>query len=134
MFKGVKNYGPPTLNIRYRFLQHITQALHYIHSKNIIHRNIKPANIFLKDQDLHSESIIFKLGDFYLSRIINTSNTLNLSYCGTPYYMSHEIINKEDYNSNLDIWGLLCVYLELIFNKHINLITISNSHLRNFSY
>ena len=121
---------PPT-NLRYRFLQHITHALHYIHSKNIIHRDIKPQNIFLKGESYHCNFIVFKLGDFNLSRIINNQNTLNLSFCGTPCYMSPEVINKEEYNSKVDIWGLLCVYLEFIFNKPINPIIMSKSDLNN---
>ncbi len=72
----------------------------------VLHRDIKPQNIFLD----HNNRV--KLGDFGLSKVLNTQNFAE-TYVGTPFYMSPEIINCRPYTSKSDIWALGCVIYEL---------------------
>ncbi|KAJ3396971.1 hypothetical protein HDU92_001262 [Lobulomyces angularis] len=73
----------------------------------ILHRDIKPENVFLdKDQNV-------KLGDFGLSKIIESENEFAQTYVGTPFYMSPELINESCYNAKSDIWALGCLIFEL---------------------
>ncbi|RNA00408.1 serine threonine- kinase Nek11 isoform X2 [Brachionus plicatilis] len=83
----------------------LLSACHYIHSQNILHRNIKPGNILIKNG-------ILKLGDFGVSRELKESEDAS-TFIGTPYYMSPEIIKNDKYNSKSDIWSLGCVLYEL---------------------
>ena len=81
-------------------------ALNYIHNeKKILHRDIKPNNIFL-DKDWN-----VKLGDFGLSKkfLSEYSNTI----IGTPIYMSPELLERKPYNVKTDIWALGCSIYEL---------------------
>ncbi|KAL9624793.1 MAG: hypothetical protein Q9160_001148 [Pyrenula sp. 1 TL-2023] len=72
----------------------------------ILHRDLKPENVFLGDDQT------VKLGDFGLSKMI-LSNDFASTYVGTPYYMSPEICNAENYTSASDIWALGCIMHEL---------------------
>lgn len=78
-----------------------------MHSKNILHRDIKSQNMFLTNGD------IVKLGDFGISKSLGTQSDFAKTYCGTPYFMSPEVCRGENYNQKSDIWALGCALYEL---------------------
>ncbi|XP_044213900.1 interferon-induced very large GTPase 1-like isoform X1 [Thunnus albacares] len=85
----------------------ICLALKHIHDKKILHRDIKPQNIFLtKDGTV-------QLGDFGVSRVLNSTKELATTCTGTPLYLSPEICKKKPYNNKSDIWALGCVLYEM---------------------
>ena len=93
----------------YKYIIHqLANALRILHQKGIMHRDIKPQNIFFKTEN--GEKII-KLGDFSCSILIkdNTSDPI-----GTFLYSSPEIISGAEYNEKSDLWSLGTA---LIFNK-----------------
>ena len=78
----------------------ISDGICYCHKKNIYHRDIKMENILLDD----NKNI--KIIDFGFSVINPRDKTLNL-YCGTPSYMSPELVYKREYFGHLvDVWAL----------------------------
>ena len=80
------------------FRQLIT-SLQFIHSNNIVHRDIKPDNILL---DLDNT---IKLCDFGVSKIIPPGQLINDS-CGTPAFIAPEILLDSPYNPYMtDIWS-----------------------------
>lgn len=91
------------------------QALHglnYIHSKGILHRDLKADNLLLEIDG------ILKISDFGISKRsknIYTSQS-KLNFQGTIFWMAPEIINDPNgigYNAKVDIWALGCVILEM---------------------
>lgn len=94
-----------------RYIAQITLALMAMHSKNILHRDIKTKNIFVTKGD------ILKLGDFGISRQMDTKSALNATSCGTPYYMSPEVCASQPYDSKADVWALGVILYELITFK-----------------
>jgi|UPI00003BD542 NIMA (never in mitosis gene a)-related kinase len=74
----------------------------------VIHRDIKPDNIFM----LNSGKSI-KLGDFGLAKMLTSQNDFAKTYVGTPYYMSPEVLMDNPYSPVCDIWSLGCVLFEL---------------------
>lgn len=87
----------------------IVQALHACHTRpegKILHRDIKPGNIFLDGRGN------VKLGDFGLSRIMGKDSVYATTHVGTPYYMSPEQITESRYNEKSDIWALGCIIYE----------------------
>lgn len=73
----------------------------------ILHRDIKPDNVFLED------GYSVKLGDFGLAKILDQDHFLANTYVGTPYYMSPEVLMDKPYTMQSDIWSLGCVIYEL---------------------
>ena len=65
------------------FIQ-ICLALEYVHNRKIIHRDLKAQNIFL------TANLAVKLGDFGISKVLETTNAAAQTVVGTPYYMSPE--------------------------------------------
>ena len=87
-------------------------AIQYLHNNNIIHRDIKSANIFIDKNDN------IKLGDFGIIKIFEPYNKNTYTHIGTPLYMSPEIYSNKRYNYKVDIWALGCVLYELITLKY----------------
>ncbi|XP_014788481.1 serine/threonine-protein kinase Nek1 isoform X3 [Octopus bimaculoides] len=90
----------------------ICLAVKYIHDKNILHRDIKSQNIFLtKDGTV-------KIGDFGISKVLNSTCDMAKTCIGTPFYLSPEICENRPYNTKSDIWSLGCVLYELTNLRH----------------
>uniref|UniRef100_A0A1B6CD91 non-specific serine/threonine protein kinase n=1 Tax=Clastoptera arizonana TaxID=38151 RepID=A0A1B6CD91_9HEMI len=79
-------------------------ALQYLHSKNILHRDITTNNILLTGCYQH----VIKLSDFGLSKVLS-SKSRNSSLVGTPCYLSPELCQGRAYGIHSDIWALGCV-------------------------
>ncbi len=94
------------------FFTQMCLALNFMHEKNILHRDLKTANIFLKNG-------LVKLGDFGISKSLNTSKDFASTCIGTPYYMSPELFQNKPYNFKSDVWALGCVIFELMTFKHV---------------
>ena len=97
-------------DIIWKIFSQVCSALYACHTHKdgkILHRDIKPSNIFI-DQENN-----IKLGDFGLSRVLNTEISFAVSRVGTPYYMSPEQIDDIKYNEKSDIWSLGCFLYEL---------------------
>lgn len=87
----------------------VVLALYECHRRKerVLHRDVKPANIFLDSQNN------VKLGDFGLARILGPESMFAYTNVGTPYYMSPEQINEMAYNEKSDVWSLGCILYEL---------------------
>jgi NIMA (never in mitosis gene a)-related kinase len=95
------------------WIRQLLSALKYIHEQKILHRDVKPANIFLSG-DWHT----LKLGDFGLTKALGDDAEQAVTICGTPQYFSPELCMKAPYTSSADIWAAGCVLFELMFLEH----------------
>ena len=82
------------------------EGLKALHDKNIMHRDIKSANIFLV-KDKHQ----CKIGDMNVSKVIKEK--VLRTQTGTPYYASPEVWRDEPYSYKSDLWSIGCVIYEL---------------------
>ena len=95
-----------------RFTIQICGAIKYMHTRNVIHRDLKMGNLFL-DKDMN-----IKLGDFGLAAILatkaeykgvyNASIARRTTVCGTPNYIAPEILKKgkNGHDHKVDIWAI----------------------------
>lgn len=91
----------------------ICDGLKILHSKDILHRDLKCENVLLSTDD--DGCIHVKLADFGASRDV-TNVTGKLTLIGTPSYVSPELLMGKSYGKPNDIWGLGCLlYVCLLF-------------------
>ncbi|NSW54150.1 MAG: protein kinase [Anaerolineae bacterium] len=96
-----------------RLLLPIAEALHYIHQRGMIHRDVKPANI------LFDEMRTPKLADFGIVKLLDQEGvTLTATGVGvgTPDYMAPEQIGK-DFDHHVDQYALGIIFYELVTGK-----------------
>ena len=76
----------------------VVRGLKALHDLNIMHRDLKSANIFLNKDGTA------KLGDLNVSKVAKRG--LSYTQTGTPYYASPEVWRDEPYDTKSDIWSL----------------------------
>ena len=59
-----------------------------------------------------------KLGDFGISKLLDTTSDAAMTVVGTPYYMSPEVCENKPYSFKSDVWALGCVLYELCTLQH----------------
>uniref|UniRef100_A0A7S4NYJ1 non-specific serine/threonine protein kinase n=2 Tax=Guillardia theta TaxID=55529 RepID=A0A7S4NYJ1_GUITH len=81
-------------------------ALEKLHSQLVIHRDLKPHNVFMSSQG-H-----LKIGDFGLATSLASGKVR--SRVGTPSYIAPEVLQYEGYGPSVDIWGVGCLAVEMM--------------------
>ena len=84
----------------------VLQGINFIHKKNLVNRDIKGRNILV------GKNGSVKLCDFGICRKY-IENDMKKFRGGSPYWMAPEILKKEEYTQNIDIWALGITCIEL---------------------
>jgi serum/glucocorticoid-regulated kinase 2 len=90
------------------YIAELILAIEYLHNHNIIYRDLKPENILI-DSDGH-----IKLADFGLAKENVTNDVPNKTFCGSPNYLSPEMLTNEGATKASDIYGIGAILYELI--------------------
>lgn len=105
------NVGPfEDLHIR-KVVKQILLGLKYLHSRSIIHRDIKGANILM---DNHGN---IKISDFGISTKLDNNKKDRASFHGSIYWMAPEVVRQIPYTYKVDIWSLGCLVIEMYTGK-----------------
>lgn len=112
------DYVIPRVELKHEHISYIIYqllcGLRHLHSAKIIHRDLKPCNIMV---DLDSN---LKILDFGLARSLDDSSNSNLTtYVVTRPYRAPELTLNLNYNGNVDIWSVGCIFGEMIKKKVI---------------
>lgn len=102
-------YGPLPLADTIAIMEGVAAALDYAHQRQIIHRDVKPSNIFITTQKQ------IKLMDFGLAKLASDTNLTNSgSAIGTPKYFAPEQANGKSVDHRSDIYSLGVVFFQLL--------------------
>lgn len=96
------------------YIIEIILILEYLHSNQILYRDLKPENLLLH-QNGHIQLIDFGL--CINMKEIQSIRKRTYSICGTPRYIAPEVLSEEGYSYSVDIWSLGILFYELIVGE-----------------
>ncbi|KAI9746360.1 MAG: ATP binding [Claussenomyces sp. TS43310] len=116
----LNSYGALKEPLVRSFVRQIVTGLAYLHDRDIIHRDIKGANILVDNKGG------IKISDFGISKKIEASNLLNgtgsnknrPSLQGSVFWMAPEVVKQTSYTRKADIWSLGCLVIEMMTGSH----------------
>lgn len=89
----------------------VARALDYAHRREVIHRDVKPANLLVTDDDT------VKVVDFGIAKLMSVALTLPGAVFGTPYYMAPEQVRGERVDGRTDLFALGSVLYECVTGR-----------------
>ncbi|KAI9204233.1 kinase-like domain-containing protein [Polychytrium aggregatum] len=122
LLKLLKTHGKFKENLVCIYTMQILQGLIYLHEKNVVHCDLKAANILI------TKDGVVKLTDFGVSKqlapipeaISTDASVPKNEIVGTPHWMAPEVILQQGVTKSSDIWSLGCTIIELLTGKPPN--------------
>ncbi|KAJ1310935.1 hypothetical protein OPQ81_009447 [Rhizoctonia solani] len=110
MLRRRKRYTEPEARF---FLIQVIGACHYMHSHQVIHRDLKLGNLFL-DREMN-----VKVGDFGLAALIEKPGERKKTICGTPNYIAPEVLfdTANGHSFEVDTWSIGVILYTLVVGK-----------------
>nr|AVG22649.1 MAPKKK2 [Plasmodiophora brassicae] len=108
----IKRFGKFNENLVRVYTRQILYGLEYLHRHQIMHRDIKGANILVDTNG------VCKLADFgAAARLADITQAQRRAIHGTPYWMAPEVIKQVGHGRQADIWSVGCTVIEMVTGK-----------------
>ncbi|OBZ81544.1 Serine/threonine-protein kinase ATG1, partial [Choanephora cucurbitarum] len=98
------------------FLRQLANALQFLRSQNLIHRDIKPQNLLLTPDRNPNNLPLLKVADFGFARFLPNASLAD-TLCGSPLYMGPEILSYKKYDAKADLWSVGAVLYEMVTGR-----------------
>ncbi|KAI9837477.1 MAG: hypothetical protein M1819_007125 [Sarea resinae] len=117
----LNSYGALQETLIRNFVRQILAGLAYLHGRDIIHRDIKGANVLVDNKGG------IKISDFGISKRVEASSLLSsgaggnanrVSLQGSVFWMAPEVVKQTSYTRKADIWSLGCLVVEMFTGTH----------------
>lgn len=123
-----KRYSEPEARL---LLYQLVSACAYMHASSVIHRDLKPGNLFFatessslygqdgEDRPDAERGLCLKVGDFGLAALVKFKGDRRKTICGTPNYIAPEILfdQTNGHSFEVDIWSLGVILYALLIGK-----------------
>ena len=104
LFDQIRNKGPYTESNARVALQKVVEGMLHLHTKGVLHRDMKPENIFMRDKE---DPVSCVVADMDMAIVYaETTRQSRRGHVGTPGYMAPEILQNNDYDYQADVWSL----------------------------
>ncbi|XP_073996152.1 polo like kinase SAK [Rhodnius prolixus] len=108
----IKNNSVKITEEEVAYIMHqIVEGLLYLHSHNILHRDMTLANLLL------TKEMRIKIADFGLATQLKRPDEKHMTMCGTPNYISPEVATRSSHGLEADVWGLGCMLFTLLVGR-----------------
>ena len=108
------------VNSNLTFIFSIANALQFLRSQNLVHRDIKPQNLLLvqppEGAGINDDLPNLKVADFGFARFLPGANLAD-TLCGSPLYMGPEILSYKKYDAKADLWSVGAVLYEMVTGR-----------------
>jgi len=113
----LRNYGAFEETLVKNFVRQILKGLDYLHQRNIIHRDIKGANILVDNKGG------IKISDFGISKkveanLMGGNRAHRPSLQGSVFWMAPEVVKQTSHTKKADIWSVGCLVVEMLTGEH----------------
>ncbi|XP_036373334.1 serine/threonine-protein kinase PLK4 [Megalops cyprinoides] len=93
------------------FMHQIVKGMLYLHTHGIMHRDLTLSNLLL------TSSMNIKIADFGLATQLKLPNEKHFTMCGTPNYISPEVVTRSAHGLESDVWSLGCMFYAFLMGR-----------------
>lgn len=112
MLDIINKYGGAlSENVVINYTKQLLTGLEYLHSHEVIHRDLKAANVLV------DRNGVCKLADFGTAKSVHELNGQSNTLTGTLNWMAPEVIQQQPYGRAADVWSIGCTVFEMV-NGH----------------
>ncbi|KAI8376625.1 kinase-like domain-containing protein [Choanephora cucurbitarum] len=111
LFQQLLKKGSYTEKDASSLTRQMLQGLHYLHERDIVHRDMKPENLLFQTT---ADQANLMITDFGLSKILRAQDDILTTACGTPGYVAPEVLLQTGHNKPVDLWSVGVILFTLL--------------------